>query len=619
MPDFTAPAYQHDLTRSLTLCGDAFDQILPLLGITAQKQPSPEAFYQSLQQARQNLGSWMDVAQQLNLSEQEITQFTQTLRALNKLLERHGSDQPAGKNLVIAALRFLAQLERLKEKQPLLTYATDLHKDGEEKQLRSLQQVRALELMIRSLINEAYSNQQVLLHHLRTLFGEERVKTWLNVADRDDVLSGTMFSELSSLFVDKKEYATHYSPLYQFTPLLSFMNDKRKTLQIFLDDIRSIRNRLVHHKRVTSVHTTLMNYYYQEIADPVQEAFDEGRVQVNPDRYFDAGEAEVRQYFNQLAEKMDRLGDDLQEVKESLERQDEKLDDIKQDTGFLRNKILWVLGGTGMLIVVSVLTFGTSTRTLVNTETIRSDVNEVGKTVAGVKKETSADPRKELANIGIAWEEKNIRAAIERGDTRVVSLFMDGGMNWKLYYAEKALIADHKDTLAVLLQHASLMDEQQGCVRMNTVLRHSVSHGNALTPMQMQFLKTFCSSPENVSMLKDELDGALEFEKNQQKAYDNEMAKIEPADRCERRLMANNAQPLMSEAAQFSLSGSSTFSLHDTLLANLKVHLMMGEYSLGEIRNQVNDFCNKQANSKPNIGIGDNWSHSQRVIYNVVK
>lgn len=619
MPDFTAPACHHDLTRCLILSGDAFGQILPLLDIPVQEQPSPGAFYQSLQQARQNLGSWKDVAQRLNLSEQEITQFTQTLRKLNKLLDRHDNAQPAGKNLTIAALRFLAQLERLKEKQPLLTYSTDLHKDGEEKQLRSLQQVRALELMIRSLINEAYSNQQALLQHLRTLFGEERVKTWLNVADRDDVLSGTLFSELSSLFVDKKEYATHYSPLYQYTPLLSFMDDKRKTLQTFLDDIRAIRNRLAHHKRVTSVHTALVNYYYQEIADPVQEAFDEGRVQVNPDRYFDAGEAEVRQYFNKMAEKMDRLGDDLQEVKESLERQNEKLDDIKQDTGFLRKNIVWVLGGIGVLIVGSVLTFGTSTRTLVNTEAIRSDVNEVGKTVAGVKKETSADPRKELANIGIAWEEKNIRAAIERGDTRVVSLFMDGGMNWKLYYAEKALIADHKDTLAVLLHHASLMDEQQGCARMNSVLLQIVDHGDALTPMQTQFLKTFCSSPENVSMLKGELDRALKFEKKQQEAYDREMAKKETADRCEHRLMANNAQQLINEAAQFSLSGSSTYSLHDTLLANLNSQLLMGKSSLGEIRKQVKDFCNQQANSKPNIAIDDNWSRSQRVIYNVVK
>ena len=193
----------------------------------------------------------------------------------------------------------------------------------------------------------------------------------------------------------------------------------------------------------------------------MQEAFDEGGVRVDPDRYFDAGEAEVRQYFSQMTEKLERLGDDVQEVKESLARQNEKLADIKQDTGFLRKKIVWVLGGIGVLIVGSALTFGTSTRTLVNTEAIRSDVNEVGKTVAGVKKETSTDPRKELANLGISWDEKNIRAAIVRGVTRVVSLSMDGGMNWFLHYAEKALTANHKDTPPVLIALAPLMVQHQ--------------------------------------------------------------------------------------------------------------------------------------------------------------
>ena len=107
----------------------------------------------------------------------------------------------ADRNLTIAALRFLWQLEYLREKQPQLTYSTTLHNEGEEKQLRSLQQVRALELTIRSLINEAYNNQQALLEHLNKLFGQERVKKWLNVADRDDVLSGTLFSELASLLI----------------------------------------------------------------------------------------------------------------------------------------------------------------------------------------------------------------------------------------------------------------------------------------------------------------------------------------------------------------------------------------------------------------------------------
>ena len=79
---------------------------------------------------------------------------------------------------------------------------------------------------------------------------------------------------------------------------------------------------------------------------------------------------------------------------------------IKIDTRIIRNRVAWVLGGIVVIIVGSVLTFGTSTKTLVNTESIRSDLGEVGKTVAGAKKETSNDPRKELANIGIAWDEK---------------------------------------------------------------------------------------------------------------------------------------------------------------------------------------------------------------------
>ena len=287
MVDHSSASEHNDFTRCLSLFDSAFPQILSLLGMPAPTQLSPDTFYYSLDKARERLGNWSSVAARFNYNEQEMASFLAALRTLNKWLGRNTDGQPADRNLTIAALRFLWQLEYLREKQPQLTYSTTLHNEGEEKQLRSLQQVRALELTIRSLINEAYNNQQALLEHLNKLFGQERVKKWLNVADRDDVLSGTLFSELASLFIDKDEYPIHYSPLYQYTPLLSFVNDKRRTLNTFLDDIRVIRNRLAHHKRVTSVQTTLVNYYYQEITEPVQEAFDEGRVKVNPDRFFD--------------------------------------------------------------------------------------------------------------------------------------------------------------------------------------------------------------------------------------------------------------------------------------------------------------------------------------------
>lgn len=43
-----------------------------------------------------------------------------------------------------------------------------------------------------------------------------------------------------------------------------------------------------------------------------------------------------------------------------------------------------------------------------------------------VKKETSEDPRKELANLGVAWDSENFWDALVRGDSKVLNLFIDG-------------------------------------------------------------------------------------------------------------------------------------------------------------------------------------------------
>ena len=45
-----------------------------------------------------------------------------------------------------------------------------------------------------------------------------------------------------------------------------------------------------------------------------------------------------------------------------------------------------------------------------------------------VKRETSDDPRKELANLGVAWSGENFLNAVKDGDVRLVRLFLDGGI-----------------------------------------------------------------------------------------------------------------------------------------------------------------------------------------------
>lgn len=63
------------------------------------------------------------------------------------------------------------------------------------------------------------------------------------------------------------------------------------------------------------------------------------------------------------------------------------------------------------------------------TKSIKKDTEEIKATLEGVKKESSDDPRKELANIGVAWSTGSFVDALKTGDARVVRLFLSGGMS----------------------------------------------------------------------------------------------------------------------------------------------------------------------------------------------
>src|SRR5213075_1623615 len=59
---------------------------------------------------------------------------------------------------------------------------------------------------------------------------------------------------------------------------------------------------------------------------------------------------------------------------------------------------------------------------------VHKDVQVVQTTLAGVKKEVSDDPRKELANLGTAWSGDNFLDAVRTGEVRTLKLFVAGDM-----------------------------------------------------------------------------------------------------------------------------------------------------------------------------------------------
>lgn len=60
---------------------------------------------------------------------------------------------------------------------------------------------------------------------------------------------------------------------------------------------------------------------------------------------------------------------------------------------------------------------------------VERDIGDIKETLKKVKLETSDDPRKELANLGVAWSGDNYLRAVKDGDERTVRLFLAGGIN----------------------------------------------------------------------------------------------------------------------------------------------------------------------------------------------
>jgi len=60
---------------------------------------------------------------------------------------------------------------------------------------------------------------------------------------------------------------------------------------------------------------------------------------------------------------------------------------------------------------------------------IKKDTQQINAKLDQVKKETSSDPREELANLGVAWSTQGFVDALEAADARTVRLFLEGGMS----------------------------------------------------------------------------------------------------------------------------------------------------------------------------------------------
>ncbi len=300
------------------------------------------------------------IAQQLGLQTPELDAFEAAWRGR---IQHDGEDKEGR----IALYRLLSWGESIAAHADGFPFTTG--SSSEDDQVLALKRVRAVELILRSLILETHAGNDALLTYLNTRIPADVLQRWAKAAEKGNILSGTTFSELASLFITKEEFP-QFEKIFSDDAYLRLLRTKRETIREYLDDIRRLRNAIAHHKQLTDVQTELLDLYYQDLVTPIQSAKDKGAIKTDPKRFLDISKEELTAYFNAVREDIQAVRDDVvqlrgevregfSDLKSTAARSEEKIDDIGRTikVGWLSRKMVIAYAGIAVAVVVALFMY----------------------------------------------------------------------------------------------------------------------------------------------------------------------------------------------------------------------------------------------------------------------
>jgi TolB-like protein len=256
----------------------------------------------------------------------------------------------------------------------------------------AIKQVRALELLIRDVVNENLGGSQNVLLKLQELFKQDIVDKWIKSADETGVLSGTTFSELSNIFLDKDIFKSIEELVENSNLKLSKNN--RDSLRYILEDIRLIRNSIAHNKKISNVQIDALNAYYLEIANLITESKSNT---INPEAYLDLDMANLEEFLSSLKQDNRTIGTNIEEIKTDLK-------EVKNNTSAIHRKTYFIIGGIISIIFIAGIILYFVSKQSGSTDKLSHDIQDVKSIVSGdneLKNMTSTDDlsaTKELNN-----------------------------------------------------------------------------------------------------------------------------------------------------------------------------------------------------------------------------
>ncbi len=311
------------------------------------------------------------IAELLGISLPMLVEFEETLK------QYYASQDNVDKER-LACLRISLWLETI-SKNLNIPFAFDQALTTEE---TAIKQVRALELIIRDVITEQLGGTDNVIINLQNLFKQEVIDKWIKSADNTGILSGTTFSELSNIFLDKNIFQS-IEEIFKSSNL-ELTKSTRDSLRYILEDIRIIRNSIAHNKKVSNIQIEALNEYYKSISNIIKNA---QKTKVNPDTYLDLTRLNMEEFISTIKNDNEIISGNLESIKESVV-------DIKSDTSSLKKRNTYIIIGVLVLILLTSFILYFQHKQAGSTSELGKDLKDVKQIVSGdaeLKNMTSTD------------------------------------------------------------------------------------------------------------------------------------------------------------------------------------------------------------------------------------
>lgn len=177
-------------------------------------------------------------------------------------------------------------------------------------------------------------------------------------------------------------------------------------------------------------------------------------------------------------------------------------------------------------------------------------LNSIDTKADNFKKESSNDPRKELANRGITWEAKNFSTAVKNQDVETVKLFLEGGMPIRRFEMRDVLLGTDTEIAKLFSIHTAKFPSEE-CGNVSGMLVSSLANGGKITGNAKDLFASACGNNDAV---RKDLSRNLEDAVRSREAHmSSEKQKIERLrfpgyDRCIDWAMRDGGKTLVRES-----------------------------------------------------------------------